>query len=230
LDNLNKEEAAKIVLKENERVSKLIGINKSARCTVVKPAGTSSLVLGTSSGIHAWHDKYYIRRLRVGKNESIYTHLQIHHPELIEDELFRPHDTAVISIPQKAPDNAHIRTESAITLLERVKDFNINWVQAGHRKGPNFHNVSATISIKDNEWQEVGEWMWENKNTYHGLSILPYSDHTYKQAPFQTIDEEQYNRMRKDIHNIDLTKVIEFDDNVEFGQVVACAGSACEVV
>ena len=230
LDNLNKKEAAKIVIKENERVAKLIGINKAARCTVVKPAGTSSLVLGTSSGIHAWHDEYYIRRMRIGKNESLYTHLQIHHPELLEDELFRPHDTAVISVPQKAPKNAHIRTESAITLLERTKDFNLNWVREGHRTGPNYHNVSATISIKDDEWINVGEWMWENKDTYHGLSILPYSDHTYKQAPFETITEEEYNNLLKTLHSVDLTKVIEFDDNVQFSDAVACGGGNCEIV
>jgi len=94
-------EAAKIVMEENERVANLIGINKAARATTIKPSGTSSLVLGTSSGIHAWHNDYYIRRMRVGKNESLYTHLLINHPELLEDEFFRPHDTAVISVPQK---------------------------------------------------------------------------------------------------------------------------------
>lgn len=230
LDELNKEEAAKIVMQENERVSKLIGINKAARCTVVKPAGTTSLVLGTSSGIHAYHDKYYIRRLRVAKNESVYTHLVIHHPELLEDEIFRPHDTAVISIPQKAPKTAHLRTESALSLLERTKEYNLNWVRIGHRKGPNYHNVSATISIKDTEWEEVGHWMWKNKNTYHGLSILPFSDHTYKQAPFETCSELEYETLIKNINDLDLTKVVEFEDNVKLGDNLACSGPlGCEI-
>lgn len=229
LDGLDKEESAKIILEENARVAKLIGINKAARTTVVKPAGTTSLVFGTSSGIHSYHDDYYIRRLRVGKNESIYTHLSIHHPELLEDEVFRPHDTAVISIPQKSPTTAHLRTESALCLLERTKEYNSFWVRKGHRKGPNYHNVSATISIKDDEWDEVGDWMWENKNYYHGLSILPFSDHTYQQAPFESCTKEKYEELFATLGNIDLTKVVEFEDNVQFADNIACGGSGCEL-
>lgn len=229
LDNLDKKEAAKIILKENERVAKLIGINKAARTTVVKPAGTSSLVLGCSSGIHAYHDEYYVRTLRVGKNEAIYSYLSDNYSELLEDELFRPHDTAIISIPQKAPENAHLRSEDAITLLNRVKEYNLDWVRTGHRKGVNYHNVSATISIKDEEWEKVGDWMWENKNTYHGLSILPFSDHSYKQAPFQSCTEEKYNELLNNLKEIDLTKVIEEVDDVQFGDTVACGADGCEV-
>ena len=121
--NLDMNKAADVVKRENSRVAKLIGINKAARTTCVKPAGTTSLVLGTSSGIHAWHNKHYVRRLRVGKNEAIYSYLVKNHPELIEDEYFRPHDTAVISVPQAAPEGCIVRTESAFDLLERVKRF-----------------------------------------------------------------------------------------------------------
>lgn len=229
LDGLDKEQAASIVKQENERVANIIGINKAARTTVVKPAGTTSLVLGCSSGIHAYHDKFYIRRIRVGKNESIYGYLKVFHPELLEDELFRPHDTAVISIPQKAPKTAHLRTESALSLLERTKEYNLLWVRKGHRKGPNYHNVSATISVKDNEWEEVGKWMWKHKDTYHGLSILPFSDHTYKQAPFESCSELEYETLFKNLKEIDLSKVIEVDDNVQFNESVACGGGACEI-
>jgi ribonucleoside-diphosphate reductase alpha chain len=229
LDNLDKKEAAKIILKENERVAKLININKAARTTVVKPAGTSSLVLGCSSGIHAYHDEYYVRTLRVGKNEAIYSYLSDNYPELLEDELFRPHDTAIISIPQKAPENAHLRSEDAIILLNRVKEYNLDWVRTGHRKGVNYHNVSATISVKDEEWEKVGDWMWENKNTYHGLSILPFSDHSYKQAPFQSCTKEKYNELLNNLKEIDLTKVIEEVDDVQFGDTVACGADGCEV-
>ncbi len=161
--------AAKAVKEENERVAKAMGIKSAARCTTVKPAGTTSLTLGTSSGIHAWHSDYYIRRIRVGKNEAIYHHLNVYHPELIEDEYFRPYDTAVISVPQKAPEGAITRTESALQLLKRVAYVSQNWVKSGHRKGQNTHNVSATISIKDAEWNDVGEWMWENRDIYNGL-------------------------------------------------------------
>jgi len=160
------EEAAKVVKAENARVADILGINHSARTTTVKPAGTTSLTLGTSSGIHAWHNDYYIRRVRVGKNESIYNYLVLNHPELIEDEYFRPHDTAVIGIPQMAPADAIFRTESPIQLLERVKRVHQEWIKPGHRNGNNSHNVSATISIREHEWKAVGEWMWENKEHY----------------------------------------------------------------
>ena len=227
--NYNMTEAASIVKKENERVAGIIGINKSARTTTVKPAGTTSLTLGTSSGIHAWHNDYYIRRIRVGKNEAIYTYLLINHPELIEDEYFRPHDTAVISVPQKAPAGSIMRTESALELLERVKRVHLDWVKPGHRTGNNTHNVSATVSIKENEWGIVGEWMWNNKEHYNGLSVLPYSDHTYIQAPFEDCTKEKYEEMFKHLTNIDLSNVVEMDDATDLKGEAACAGGACEV-
>ena len=221
--------AAKVVKEENKRVADILGINHSARTTTVKPAGTTSLTLGTSSGIHAWHNDYYIRRVRVGKNESIYTHLLLNHPELIEDEYFRPHDTAVIGIPQKAPADAIFRTESPIQLLERVKRVHGEWIKPGHRTGNNSHNVSATISIREHEWDAVGEWMWENKEFYNGLSVLPYDGGTYIQAPFEDCTKEKYEELMKTLHEVDLSKVIELEDNTDLSGEVACAGGACEV-
>jgi ribonucleoside-diphosphate reductase alpha chain len=226
---LNLEEAAKHVNETNAAIAKIIGINPAARCTTIKPSGTSSLVLGTSSGIHAWHNEYYIRNIRVGKNEAIYTYLSIHHPELIQDEYFRPHDTAVISVPQKAPEGSILRTESALDLLERVKLFYKGWIKPGHRTGQNTHNISATVSIKDDEWEAVGQWMWENKAYYNGLSVLPFSDHTYIQAPFEDCTKEKYEEMMKSLTNINLDMVIEMDDNTDLKDQVACAGGACLV-
>ena len=222
--------AANIVTKENARVAKMINIKSSARCTTVKPAGTTSLVLGTSSGIHAWHNDYYVRRMRVGKNEAIYTYLSNQHPELIEDEYFRPHDTAVISVPQKAPTKSILRTESPFDTLERVKRVSQEWIKPGHRRGSNTHNVSATISLKQDEWQEAGEWMWNNRDYYNGLSVLPYDGGTYTQAPFEDITEDKYTEMSKVLSDVDLTKVIEAEDNTDLSGEVACAGGACEVV
>ncbi len=227
---LDLKQAAQIVKEENERVAKLIKINSAARCTTIKPSGTSSLTLGTSSGIHAWHNDYYIRRIRVGKNEAIYTYLSINHPELVEDEYFRPHDTAVISVPQKAPKGSLLRHESALELLERVKFFYQNWIKPGHRTGQNTHNISATVSIKDNEWEEVGKWMWENRKFYNGLSVLPFSEHTYKQAPFEDCTKEDYQKLLKSLNDIDLSQVVEFADTTNLMGEVACAGGACEVV
>ena len=221
--------AAKVVKEENKRLAEVMGINPSARTTTVKPAGTTSLTLGTSSGIHAWHNDYYIRRVRVGKNESIYSHLLLNHPELVEDEYFRPHDTAVIGIPQMAPENAIFRTESPIQLLERVKRVHGEWIKPGHRTGNNSHNVSATISIREHEWDAVGEWMWENKEFYNGLSVLPYDGGTYIQAPFEDCTKEKYEELMKTLHDVDLSKVIELEDNTDLSGELACAGGACEI-
>ena len=221
--------AAKIAKEENERVAKLLGINAAARCTTIKPSGTSSLTLGTSSGIHAWHNDYYVRRIRVGKNEAIYSHLAVHNPELIEDEYFRPHDTAVISVPQKAPEGSIFRTESAIDLLERVKFFYQNWIKPGHRSGQNTHNISATVSIKEDEWEMVGKWMWENRKFYNGLSVLPYNGGSYIQAPFSDCTKEEYEKSITYLQNVDLSKVIEFADNTNLAGEVACAGGQCTV-
>ena len=221
--------AANIVKQENARVAKILGINKSARTTTVKPAGTTSLALGTSSGIHAWHNDYYIRRVRVGKNEAIYAYLAKNHPELIEDEYFRPHDTAVISIPQKAPIGAIMRTESPFQLLDRIKKVHLEWVKPGHRTGNNTHNVSATVSLKEDEWDLAGEWMWKNRDHYNGLSVLPYNGGTYVQAPFEDCDETKYNEMLTTLKDVDLSKIVELDDDTNLSGEIACAGGACEI-
>ena len=221
--------AADVVKRENSRVAKLIGINKSARTTTVKPAGTTSLTLGTSSGIHAWHNDYYIRTLRVGKTEAIYEYLFKNIPALVEDEFFSPHTTAVISIPQKAPEGAIMRTESPFALLERVKKVATEWIKPGHRTGSNTHNVSATISLKEDDWDLAGKWMWENRDFYNGLSVLPYNGGTYKQAPFQDITKEKYNEMLEYLKEIDLSQVIEEKDETNLTGELACAGGACEI-
>ena len=227
---LNYEEAAQVVKETNNIIASALNINKAARTTAVKPAGTTSLVLGTSSGIHAWHNDYYIRRMRLGKNEAIYSYLAINHPELLEDEYFNPTSQAVISVPQKAPDGAITRHESTLDLLERVKLISKDWVKSGHDKGNNTHNVSCTVSVRDNEWKIVGEWMWANKEYYNGLSVLPYHGGTYKQTPFEDCTKEVYDQMMSNLHNVDLSKVIEIQDNTNFSDSAACGGGNCEVV
>ena len=226
--NLSLVEAANVVLKENERVADLIGINKAARCTTVKPSGTSSLTVGSSSGIHGWHNDFYIRRMRVGKNEPLYFYMLENFPSLIEDCVFKPHLEAVISFPQQAPKGAILRTESYLSLLERVRKFNVEWVRTGHREGANYHNVSCTISLKNDEWEECGDWMWENQDYYTGIAVLPYNGDSYEQAPFEDCSEETFNEMMKHLHNIDLTQVREEVDNTNLSDQAACAGGLCE--
>ena len=227
--DLDLRETAEEAKRMNMATSGKIGIQFAARCSTIKPSGTTSLVLGTSSGIHAWHNDYYVRRVRIGKNEALYTYLSIQHPELLEDDLLNSKQ-AIIHIPQQAPEGSILRTESAMDLLERIKKFNVEWVRNGFRRGNNANNVSATVSILDNEWEMVGEWMWENKASYNGLSVLPFDNGNYKQAPFEDLTRQQFEELEECLKEIDLTQVIEFDDETDHKAEAACAGGACAIV
>jgi ribonucleoside-diphosphate reductase alpha chain len=214
----------------NISVSEMIGINAAARITCVKPSGTSSLVLGTSSGIHAWHDEYYVRRMRIGKNEAMYTYLSIYHPEMLEDDVFKPQQQAVVSVPQSAPVGAITRNdENAIQFLERVKYFHEYWITPGHVHGDNTHNVSATVSMGQSEWPAVGEWLWENKQFFNGLSFLPKDLGTYVQTPFETITKERYEQLVTNLNALDVAKVVEISDNTNLTDQAACSGNNCEI-
>lgn len=227
--NLDLKEAAEIVKRINLFYSGKINIHFAARSTTIKPSGTSSIVLGTSSGIHAWHNDYYLRRVRVGKNEALYEYLKDNHPELLEDDLLNSKQ-GIIRIPQMAPKGSIVRNESVVDLLERIKKFNTEWVRNGYRNGSNANNVSATVSINDAEWQRVGEWMWENKASYNGLSVLPFDNGNYKQAPFEDISKEDFEQLEKSLSELNLSKVFEPDDATDLQSEAACAGGACSIV
>ena len=222
-------EAADIVKKINKIISNRIKINSAARATTIKPSGTTSCVLGTSSGIHAWHNDYYFRRIRVTKNDPLYGYMFMYHNEIVEDDQLKSHDTAIITIPQEAPTGSILRTESVLDLLNRISKFNLQWVKEGHAKGDNANNVSATVSIKPEEWGLVGDWMYENRSTYNGISVLPYDNGSYIQAPFENCTKEQFDELSKSLTDIDLTKIVENDDNTEHSQELACAGDNCEI-
>ena len=223
-------EAAGIAVESNYQTAKLIGINPAARITTVKPSGTTSCVVGTSSGIHAWHSKYYIRRMQCNKDEALYQYLAIHHPELVDDMKLIP-NSAVIEIPQMAPDSATLREgETALEMLERVQRWNTEWVREGHIHGANTHNVSATVSVKSDEWKDIVEWMWEHRESFNGLSVLPYDGGTYVQAPFEEIDKKEFDKRYSLLTKLDLTKVVEISDNTDLSAELACSGGSCEVV
>lgn len=221
-------EAAERVKRVNLNISQKINIGFAARCTTIKPSGTSSIVLGTSSGIHAWHNDYYLRRVRIGKNEALFDYLKHNHPELLEDDLLNAKQ-GIVCIPQMAPEGSILRSEDVMALLGRIKKFNTEWVRNGYRNGSNANNVSATVSIRDGDWQKVGEWMWANKASYNGLSVLPFDNGNYRQAPFEDIDRASFEALEKSLKDLDLSKVFEPDDATELQAEAACAGGACAI-
>lgn len=231
IEGYDLKEISSHVVEVNKYWANLIGVNQAARTTTIKPSGTSSLVLGTPSGIHAAHNDYYIRRMRFGKDEAIFKYLNSVIPSLCEDEYFRPQHQGVLSIPQKAQEGSFVRTESPIQLLERVRKYNVDWVANGHVRGDNHNNVSCTISLRDEEWDEVGQWMWDNRDTYNGISVLPFSDSSYFQMPFEDCTKEHYEKMITYLKDIDLTKVLEYENNTDLSGELACAGpDGCVVV
>ena len=231
LTKIDFDAAVAMVKKANEDIAAKIGIKTADRLTTVKPDGTGSLVLGTSSGIHPWHAKHYIRRLRVNKLEPLYNYMIKNFPELVEDETSNPDKNGVLSLVIKAPDGAITRrNQTALEFLERVKYMFEHWVKPGHIKGDNYNNVSCTCNVKNHEWDEVREWMWENRDNYTGISLLPYSDSSYVQAPFEDTNEDVYKEFSEKHREFRLDEIEEEKNFVNFGQEAACAGGACEVV
>jgi ribonucleoside-diphosphate reductase alpha chain len=227
---LDMKQAAKVAVQTNRNVAKDIGINPAERVTTVKPAGTTSLVLGCSSGIHAWHNDYYIRRMRAGKDEELAQYMMKVAPALVEQDVMVSHQV-VLSFPQKAPDGACVRTESIFDLLSRVKKVSQEWVGTGHNKGDNRHNVSCTISVKDNEWEELTNWMWINREHYNGISVLPYfGAEAYPQLPFEDCTKEVYESMLPHLEAINIDEVFEQDGSqINLAAESACSSGACEV-
>jgi ribonucleoside-diphosphate reductase alpha chain len=208
--------------KTNEEWAERLGIPASASITCVKPSGTVSQLVDSASGIHARHNPYYIRTIRMDKKDPIYAFLrQAGVP--VEDEVFRPESTAVFSFPMAAPEGATCRMDkTAIEQLELWLIYQRHWSE---------HKPSVTISVKDHEWPEVGAWVWKNFDEISGVSFLPFSDHTYQQAPYTDCTKEEYEafvaRMPKDIR---WEEFVEREDNTVGAQTLACSSSGgCEI-
>lgn len=222
-------EGAKLVKEVNEKYAKKLGISLAARTTTVKPEGSSSCVLGSSSGIHSRHSPYYIRRIRMNKDDALAGYLAKAIPGLVEEDISSA-TGVVVSIPQESPATALLRgNETALDLFNRAIKYNRYWVKVGHRSGDNHHNVSCTISVKEHEWDSLKEAMWSERHLYSGISLLPYDGGTYQQAPFEEISKEKYDELSQQVKNIDLTKVMETEDNTNRLQQIACSGNICEI-
>jgi len=214
-----------------DKWAKLVGINPPKRTLTTKPSGTTSALLGVTSGIHAAHSEFYIRRVRVDVSHPLAIHLA-GLPEFkpfIELDKFNS-SNYVISIPVQKVGAITRSQESAVELMERMKKINEVWVSKGHYEGKDTHNVSLTVSYKPEEEAGIKEWMWNNRNVYCGISLLPYDGGTYVQAPFQEIDKETYERLAAEFPQIDLS-------GVNFGAAVdermgeaACGANGCELV
>lgn len=214
-----------------DKWAKLVGINPPKRTLTTKPSGTTSALLGVTSGIHAAHSEFYIRRVRVDVSHPLAIHLA-GLPEFkpfIELDKFNP-SNYVISIPVQKVGAITRSQESAIDLLNRMKKINEVWVSKGHYEGKDTHNVSLTVSYKPEEEAGIKEWMWNNRNVYCGISLLPYDGGTYVQAPFQEIDKETYERLAAEFPQIDLSGVNFGTTADERMGEAACQGGSCELV
>jgi ribonucleoside-diphosphate reductase alpha chain len=202
-----------------------IGINPSAAVTCVKPSGTVSQLTGVSSGMHPWHNEYYIRTVRGDKKDPL-TQFLMEAGVPAEDDFMNPTQTKVFSFPIKAPKGAVLRNDlTAIEHLNIWLTYQRDWCE---------HKPSITVSVRDEEWMEVGSWVWDHFDEVSGISFLPYSDHTYKQAPYQDATEQEYldavAKMPEEIHWSMLT-LYETEDSTTGSQNLACSADAgCEVV
>lgn len=223
------QKSAKLVLEVNEKYAKKLGINPAARTTCVKPEGTMSCVVGSASGIHARYADHYIRRVRMNKSDALAKYLMSTVPELVEDDVFSA-SGVVVSIPQESPTNSITRhQETAASLLDRIIKYNKNWVDFGHRTGVNKHNVSSTISYKPEEVDMLRKRLWEEREHYTGISLLPFDNGSYTQAPFEECTKEVFEKMSAQIKNVNLQEVREMEDNTKRIENLACSGGICDL-
>jgi len=208
----------------NEKYADKLGINKSKAITCVKPSGTVSQLVDSASGIHPRHSEYYIRRVR-GDLKDPMTQYMMANGFPHEQCSYQPENVVVFSFPQASPTSSIMRDQlSAIDHLKIWKRYQLYWCE---------HKPSITVSIKDHEWMEVGQFVWDNFELMSGISFLPYSEHTYEQAPYEEIDEDSYARMVTDLPCLDSwegLKKWEVEDSTKGAQTAACVAGQCEIV
>ena len=209
---------------QNKITAKSIGINESVAITCVKPSGTVSQLVDAASGIHARHNPYYIRTVRADVKDPLCVFMQ-DKGFPCEPDLMKPEHTMVFSFPMKTPKKAVFRTDmTAIEQLELWLKYQRFWCE---------HKPSITVSVKEDEWMEVGSWVWKHFDEVSGVSFLPFSDHTYKQAPYQDCTEEEYKELLKALpKDVDWAELGDYEqeDNTAGTQTFACSGNSCEVV
>ena len=239
LDKSNQKEAAIAAVEENEIWAKKIGINPAARVTCVKPEGTSSIVLGAASGIHPHHARKYFRRIQCNKLDNIYNFFKIYNPELCEESVWSANKTDdVLTFPIAIPEGAMVKEDlTAIKHLDIIRETQENWVDYGtskYNKKNIKHSVSCTVLVEENEWDKVIDYLYNNRNFFTAVSLLPKSgDKIYKQAPMEAVltkeDEETFNKLEKELEKVDYTKLEEQSDETKLQDEIACGGNGCEL-
>ena len=239
LDKSNQKEAAIAAVEENEIWAKKIGINPAARVTCVKPEGTSSIVLGAASGIHPHHARKYFRRIQCNKLDNIYNFFKIYNPELCEESVWSANKTDdVLTFPIAIPEGAMVKEDlTAIKHLDIIRETQENWVDYGtskYNKKNIKHSVSCTVLVEENEWDNVIDYLYNNRNFFTAVSLLPKSgDKIYKQAPMEAVltkeDEETFNKLEKELGKVDYTKLEEQSDETKLQDEIACGGNGCEL-
>jgi ribonucleoside-triphosphate reductase (thioredoxin) len=234
----NQKECAEIAVETNKVWAKKIGINQAARVTCVKPEGTSSIVLGSSSGIHPHHARKYFRRIQVNKDDNVYNFFKIYNPHATEPSVWSANKTDdVITFPIEVSPNAIIKEQlTALQHLEIIKSTQLNWVNTGTTEAnakPLDHSVSCTVMVKDHEWEEVTKYLFENQKYFTAVSLLPATgDKIYQQAPMEAVvtpeDEEKWNKLVAQWESVDYSKLEETDDETSHLAEAACAGGKCE--
>ena len=218
------EELKAVAVETNKKIAKELGIPQSTAITCVKPSGTVSQLVDSASGIHARHSDYYIRTVR-GDNKDPLTQFMKESGIPAEPDVMKPDSTTVFSFPMKAPSGAITRT--AMTAIEQLNFWLVyqrHWCE---------HKPSVTISVKEHEWMDVGAWVFTNFDEVSGISFLPFSEHTYQQAPYQDIEGEEYEKLYKKMpSSIDWSKLQDFEkeDTTSGGRELACTADACEIV
>lgn len=232
--------AAKIAVETNEIWAKKININKASRVTCVKPEGTNSIILMSGSGIHPHHAKKYIRRIQCNKLDNVYNFFKLYNEHACEASTWSENKTDdIISFPIEVDESAIVKTDlNAITHLELIKLTQENWVNIGTtdtNKKPIKNSVSCTIIIKEDEWEKVSKYLFENQDYFTAVSLIPdYGDKIYRQAPMEEIktkeDEEKFNNLIKNWQKINYTKLIETDDETRHTQEISCANGKCDLI
>jgi ribonucleoside-diphosphate reductase alpha chain len=217
-------EMKQVSIETNKEWAQRLGINPSTAITTIKPSGTVSQLVDASSGIHPRYAPYYIRTVRADKKDPL-AKLMKDEGFPVEDDVMKPDSTYVFSFPMKAPEGAVFRDDrTAIEQLEHWLTYKQHWAE---------HSVSVTVYVKDSEWLDVGAWVFKHFDDLTGISFLPHSDHTYRQAPYQEISKEEYEEwVKKMPTEVDWTALSKYEeeDNTISSQTLSCTGSACEIV